>query len=98
LEKAMLHNPDYWEFPFFYAFYLHHKSTASDSQILEYLRLSVKAKKSIRVFKKDLVYETYAAFYNKLNPDEKSDKLLEGIIEAIDNPQLKERILSKFSH
>jgi len=96
LEKAMENNPDYWEFPYFYAFYLNQNTATEDSVILHYLGKSVKAGKSIRVFRKDLVYETYLAFYNKLQPDLKSEKLLEGIIEAIDNPNLKEKLLSDF--
>lgn len=96
LKKAMKYNPDYWEFPYFYAFYLNRQGGADDSLVLALLKKSVLAEKSVRVFEKELVYDTYIAFYDKLHPDIQSDMLLEGVMEAFDNPELKAMIEERY--
>ena len=60
---------DYWEMYFFYAYILYMFENADISIILAYLRDSLNAPKSIRVFKKEIVYNTFVAFSQKMNED-----------------------------
>ena len=82
---------------FFYAYYLYTYENVNDSLIISYLRDSLNAPKSIRVFNKEIAYNTYVAFSQKMNKDERKRVFLEGMIETLDNQQLKQNIKNKIT-
>jgi sRNA-binding carbon storage regulator CsrA len=68
-----------------------------DSLIISYLRDSLNAPKSIRVFNKEIAYKTFVAFSQKMNKDERKQVFLEGMMETLDNEQLKQNIKNKIN-
>jgi hypothetical protein len=95
LKKGLERHSDYWEMDFFYAYYLFTFENAEDSLVLRYLRDSLNAPKSIRVFNKELAYNTFVAFSQKMNADIRKHVFLEGMVETLDNEQLKQTIKNK---
>ena len=95
LRKGLQQHSDYWEMNFFYAYYLFTVENAEDSLVISYLRDSLNAPKSIRVFNKEIAYNTYVSFSQKMNKYEKNRVFIEGMIETLDNQDLKQSLKSK---
>jgi hypothetical protein len=95
LKKGLQKHPDYWEMNFFYAYYLFTVEKAQDSLIISYLRDSLNAPKSIRVFNKEIAYNTYVAFSQKMNKDDRNRVFIEGMMETLDNEDLKHSLKLK---
>jgi hypothetical protein len=97
LKKGLERHSDYWEMNFFYAYYLFTYENVEDSIIIFHLRNSLNAPKSIRVFNKEIAYNTYIAFSQKMNKDERKRVFMEGMIETLDNEELKRNIKTKIT-
>ena len=97
LKKGLERHSDYWEMNFFYAYYLFTYENVEDSIIISYLRDSLNAPKSIRVFDKEIAYKTFVVFSQKINKNERKQVFIDGMIETLDNEQLKRNIKTKIA-
>lgn len=97
LRKGLERHPEYWEMNFFYAYYLFTVENAQDSLVLYYLRNSLNAPESIRVFDRKIAYNTFIAFSKNTNKDIRKQIFIESLVETIDNEQLKQNIKTKIS-
>ena len=95
LNKAIKNNPEYWEFHFYKAFYLFRIKPSPDSVIIEHLKNSVEAPKSLRIFHKNIALSLLIAFNKKLNPLQKQIIFLEGLLETVEDKVLKEKIITQ---
>ncbi|MCK5076279.1 MAG: hypothetical protein KAR38_07880 [Calditrichia bacterium] len=93
MEKAIKNNPEYWEFHFYKAFYLFRIKPSPDSVIIQHLKNSVEAPKSLRIFHKNISLALLMAFNKKVNPIVKQIIFLEGLLETVEGEQLKEKII-----
>ncbi len=95
LDRAIKANPEYWEFYFYKAFYLFRIKPSPDSVIVKYLQKSVNAPKSLRIFHKNMSLHLLMAFNQKLNSLQKQIVFLQGLLETLNDDNLRKEIESR---